>query len=63
MEARRLEAVMAERANVGRFAEAGMSLGRAIRRVDRTVSRTLDPMNRWGAAYLESRPHEQRWHA
>ena len=53
---------MTERANVGRFAEAGTGLGGAVRRLDRTVSRTIDPTYRWGVAYLESRPHERRWH-
>ncbi len=45
-----------------RYVEAGMSLGRVIRQVDRTVSRALDPVYRWGVAYLEKRPNERRWH-
>ena len=54
---------MTEQEKTDRFVEAGMSLGRAIRRVDCTVSRALDPMFRWGAAYLEKRhDHDRRWH-
>ncbi len=54
---------MTEQANVDRYVEAGMSLGRAIRRVDRTVSRAFHPMFRWGVTYLEKRhDHDRRWH-
>ncbi len=52
-----------EQANVDRHVAAGMSLGRAIQWVDRTVLRRSDPVLGWRAVFRETRSKpEPRWH-
>ncbi len=54
---------MIEQANVNRFIEVSMSLGRAIRWVDRTILRTSDPVVGWHAIFREARGKPgPRWH-
>ncbi len=58
-----MEAVMTEQANVDRHIEVGMSLGRTIRWVDRTILRTSDPVVGWHAIFRETRGKPRpRWH-
>ncbi len=54
---------MTEQANVDRYVEAGMSLGRAIRWIDHTILRTSDPVLGWRAVFRETRGKPgPRWH-
>lgn len=54
---------MTEQANVDRFIEVGMSLGRTIRWVDRTFLRPYDPVVGWYAIFREARGKPgPRWH-
>ncbi len=54
---------MTEQANVDHHIEAGMSLGRAIRWVDRTILRPYDPVVGWHAIFREARGKPgPRWH-